>query len=219
MRAEIIKQKGKEITLKLIDELTDGDKQKYEINGRLFAMVELFDPDSITQPQRNHIYALIGDLEKYTGYPEEWWERYLKRNFMHLENLKEMPSLAVNRMTKAQASKFIEFIIIYCIQNEIPFRKNQFYLTEESANVLFYLTMNRLCVVCGKPHADIHHATNLVGMGNDRRKHSHWNSTFLSLCRGHHNEVHSLGLEEFNKKYLVKPVKLTQRNLKDIGVM
>ena len=67
MRAEIIKQDGNEITMKIFDELTEEDKSRYEINGRLFAVVELFDPDSITNEQRRHIYALLGDVEEYTG--------------------------------------------------------------------------------------------------------------------------------------------------------
>lgn len=219
MRAEIIGRDGNELTIKVFDDLTDEDINRYRLGDRLFAKLELFDPESITADQRKHIYALLGDLEVYTGYPKDWWERYLKENFMHYDFMMDLPSLGVNKMNKARASKFIEFIIIFCIQNEVPFRKNQFYLTQESSNVLFYLTMSRLCVVCGQPHADIHHATNLVGMGNVRKMHNHWDSTFLSLCREHHNEVHSLGLEEFNKKYLVKPVKLNQRQLKEVGVM
>ncbi len=219
MRAEIIGRDGNELTVKVFDDLTDEDINRYRLGDRLFAKLELFDPESITADQRKHIYALLGDLEVYTGYPKDWWERYLKENFMHYDFMTGLPSFATNQMSKARASKFIEFVIIFCIQNEVPFRKNQFYLTQESSNVLFYLTMSRLCVVCGRPHADIHHATNLVGMGNVRRAHNHWDSTFLSLCREHHNEVHSLGLEEFNKKHLVKPVKLNQRQLKEIGVM
>lgn len=219
MRAEIIKQDGNEVTMKIFDELTEEDKSRYEINGRLFAVVELFDPDSITNEQRRHIYALLGDFEEYTGYTLESAESLFKVKFMHHEFLDELPSLAANRMTKTRASKFIEFIIIYYIQNGIPFRKDQIYLPRESSNFIFWSTMTRHCVICGKPHAEIHHATNLVGRGRNRRKHDHWNSTFLPLCREHHNEAHSLGLTEFMNKYLVKPVKLNKRQLKEIGVM
>lgn len=219
MRAEILDQEGDILKVKLFDELADDEVKRYQLGDRLFARVELFDPESITIEQRKHIYALFGDMEEYTGYPKDWWERYMKEGFMHYDFMMEYPSLSANKMSKTRAMKFIEFIIIYCIQNEIPFRKNQFYLTAESSNVIFYLTMNRMCVVCGKPHADLHHATNLVGQGRDRRKHDHWNSTFLTLCREHHNEAHAIGLEVFNKKYVVKPIKLNKKQLKELGTI
>lgn len=216
MRAEIIKQEGDILTVRLFDKLTPEEKERYEIGGRLFATLELYDPDGITHAQRKHIYALFGDMEAATGYPADWWERYIKLNFMHLDFMTELPSFAAGKMSKVQAGKFIEYLIIFMIQNEIPFRDNRFYLTTESSKILFYLVMNKLCVVCGEPHADLHHATNLVGMGNDRTNHKHWNSRFLTLCRTHHTEAHYIGLENFNQKYHLKPVKLTQRNLKDM---
>ena len=219
MRAEIIGRKDNEITLKLFDELTKEEIERYKIGERLFAVVELFDPDSITNEQRRHIYALLGDYEFYTGYTLESAESLFKVKFMHHEMLDELPSLATNQMTKTMASKFIEYIVVWFIQNGIPFRKDQIYLPRESSNYIYWATMTRHCVICGKPHADIHHATNLVGRGGNRRTHDHWNSTFLALCREHHNLVHSLGLSEFMKKYLVKPVKLKSRDLKKLGVM
>lgn len=219
MRAEIIGHEGDKLTVKIFDELVQEDIERYKIGGRLFAHIELFDPDSITIEQRNHIYALFGDMSFYTGYSLEAVESWLKVKFMYREFLDELPSLATNQMTKTMASKFIEYIIIYYIQNGIPFRKDQIYLPRESSNYIFWATMTRHCVICGKPHADIHHATNLVGRGGNRKKHDHWNSTFLPLCRGHHNEAHNSGLTEFMEKYLVKPVKLNKKQLKEIGVL
>ena len=219
MRAEIVGRKGNEITLKLFDELTDEEVSRYKIGERLFAVVELFDPDSITNEQRRHIYALLGDFSDYTGYTLESAESLFKVKFMHHEFLDELPSLGTNNMTKTMAGKFIEYIVIWFIQNEIPFRKDQIYLPTESSKYIYWATVTRHCTVCGKPHADIHHATNLVGRGGNRRKHDHWNSTFLALCREHHNTVHAMGLTEFMKKYVVKPIKLSRKELKELGVM
>lgn len=211
LQAEIIKQDGDILTVKLFDELTDDDRERFEIGGRLYAMVELFDPESITVAQRNHYWALIGDMEEYTGMGEDYWDAKMKISFMHYEMLYELPSVAVNQMSKSLASKFLEYIIIYCVQKGIPFRKDQFYLPKESSNFLYWMTMEGGCVVCGDLDSDLHHATNLVGMGNDRSKKKHWHSTFLSLCRTHHNEAHNLGLTEFMKKWIVKPIKLNER--------
>lgn len=218
MRGEILNQDGDILTVRIFDKLDEEQRNRFEIDGKLYAMVELFDPESITVAQRNHIYALFKDMSVFTGYPEEHWERYMKVNFMHHEMLPDIPSLKYNAMSKATANNFIEYIIIFCIQNEIPFRKNQYYLTGESAKVVYYLLMNRLCVVCGKEHAEIHHTDNLVGMGQDRRKYNHLNSGFLSLCRTHHDEAHVIGLDNFNEKYILKPIKLKEREFKQLGI-
>lgn len=211
MNGEIIEHKGDIITVKLFDKLTEENKKVYDRNGRLFAVVELFDPDSITQSQRSHYWALIGDMEFYTGMGIEYWDARMKLGFMHHQMLDELPSVAINGMSKARASLFLEFIIIYCIQKGIPFRKNQFYLPRESSNFLYWMTNTGGCIICGDLDSDLHHATNLVGMGNDRSKKKHWESTFMSLCRTHHNEAHNLGLTDFMAKHLVKPIKLNER--------
>lgn len=201
-----------EIDLKELEKHIMGD-------GTIRAVVDIVEKDSITHLQRKHLYALIGDVAEYMGYPDEVIKSFMKYKFMMEENLEEYPSFATNEMKMSDAGKMIEMIITYCIQNEIPFRKQQFYLTSDVSKMVYALTMKRLCVACGKPHAEIHHATNLVGMGNNRRTHDHWNSTYLALCRGHHNEAHSMELEAFCKKYYVKPVKLSIEDLKELNVM
>lgn len=216
MRAKLIKHEGNKVTFEIYDELTEEDKNNYSINGDVFALIDLFDPESITKSQQNHIYALIGDMEEHTGFPAKTWERHIKENFMHQENLKDIPSFAINEMSKSEARDLIEYIIIFCIQREIPFRKDQFYLPRESSNFLYWATYAGFCIICGDEGSDMHHATDLVGMGRDRSKKEHWRSTFMSLCRTHHDEAHKLGLSEFMKKHIVKPIKLNERQYNSI---
>ena len=217
MRAEIIGKDGNELRVRLYDELTLDEMKRYEIDGRLFAIVELFDPESITIDQRNHIFALFGDMEFHTGYPVDGWYNLFKIKFMHHEMLDELPSVAVNQMTKKMASKFIEYIIIYCIQNDIPFQKGQFYLPTESSKYIYWATITRRCVICGKEHAQIAHYE-AVGMGRDRRHVDHTKHHVLALCDFHHREQHSVGWTEFMQKYLVKPIKLKANELKQLNV-
>lgn len=217
MRAEIIKRDGNELTIKLYDELTDEEADRYKIDNRLFAVVELFDPDSITNEQRKHIYALLGDFEAYTGYTLESAESLFKVKFMHHEMLDELPSLGTNNMTKTVASKFIEYIIIWYIQNDIPFRKDQFYLPTESSKYIYWATITRHCVICGKKHAQIAHYE-AVGMGRNRNKIDHTKHHLLALCFEHHEIQHAIGWVEFMKRYLVKPIKLSVKDLRKLNV-
>lgn len=208
-----------ELTLKIKDGVNVSELKKHAVNGNIYGYFEVYEKDTMTDLQRRHFYALMRDYETYTGVPLEHAESWFKYQFMQEEALSELPSLARNQMKKKEATKLLTFVITYMIQNDIPFQKQQFYLTLDQSKMLFALIMKRLCFVCGKPHSDIHHATNLVGQSNNRKTHDHWNSTYMSLCRRDHNVVHELGLTEFMKKYFVKPVKLNKDQLKELGVM
>ena len=218
MRGEIIDHTGDLIKVRLIDPLDVEIVRKQAFNGKYYVTVEVFEKDSITSEQRKHLYALFGDVAEYIGLPLDAVEAERKYQFMQDELMDEFPSLANNQMKKTTASRFIEHTILYCIENDIPFRKQQFYLTTDTSKMLFALTLKRICWICGKPHADIHHSTNLVGMGGKRSKHNHSKSTFMALCREHHNQAHSMGLEEFCTLHHVRPIKLQQEHIKQLNL-
>lgn len=207
------------ITIKAKDNINIQDLRKNTINGNIFAIVDVYERDTITELQRKHFFALCGDYEMYTGVPLEAVTSWFKVKFMQEAGLDELPSLARNRMKKSTASELLEFMITYMIQNDVPFRKQQFYLTTDQNKMLYALTMKRLCWVCGKPHSDLHHATNLVGMGGKRNRHEHVNSKFMCLCRQHHNAVHQIGLNEFREKHHLKEIKLNRDDLKELGII
>lgn len=219
MNVEIIGQNKDILTVKVHSDLDVQGLVDNAHNGRYFAYMEPVIKDSTTDLQRRHWFALVADVADYTGDPK--WQIVLRLKYLYmLENeVTKEPSMARNKMKMSEAAKLIQVAIDYCLDNDIPFRKQQFYLTIDVSKMNFKMIMKRMCNVCGKEHSDIHHASNLVGMGNDRRKHDHENSTYLSLCREHHNEVHNMGLSEFMKKYHIKPIKLTAEHLKEIGVM
>lgn len=218
IRAEIIKQNGDEVTLKLFDKLDERDLKKQAINGRYYVTMDIFEKDSITDLQREHFYALCGDIEKYEGIPQDAVVSFIKVKFMQEEGLDEYPSVARNQMKMNTASKLLEFTINHCFDKEIPFRKQQFYLTTDTSKMLFAFTMKRICWICGKEHSDIAHVES-VGMGRDRREIDHTQHRFMCLCREHHNEQHNIGINNFMDLYHIKPIKLKEEQLKELGVM
>ena len=219
MNVEIIAQKGDLLTVKLHSELDVESLEANAYDGRFFAYLEPVLKDTTTDLQRKHYWALIGDISEYTGDPK--WRIVLNMKYLYmLENeVTKEPSMARNKMKRSEGAKLIQVIIDYCLDNDIPFRKQRWYETVDVGKMNFKMIMKQMCNVCGKPHSDIHHATNLVGMGNKRANHNHADSTYLCLCRKHHNEVHNMGLQAFSDKYHLKPIKLTNENLKEIGVI
>lgn len=77
----------------------------------------------------------------------------------------------------------------------------EFRTTQSGVEVAtFTLAVNRNCVICGKPNADLAHYE-AVGRGFNRNKMNHYDKHVLALCREHHNEQHNIGVKSFDKKY------------------
>lgn len=77
----------------------------------------------------------------------------------------------------------------------------EFRTTQSGVEVAtFTLAVNRNCVICSKPHAELAHY-HAVGRGRNRRKIDHTDNKVLALCREHHTEQHNIGINSFNDKY------------------
>ena len=217
IQSEIIAHKGDEVVLKLYNDIDIEKAKQKAVDGRYLTVLDFYEKDSITDLQRKHYFALIGDYKEYTGTPEQAADSYFRYNFMQEQGLDEYPSLARNRMKKTVATELITWLIEFMVQNEIPFRKQQFYLTADTSRMLFALTMKRICWVCGKKHSHLHHY-DAVQRGHDRTKIDHTKHRFMMLCADHHQEIHNLGNKAFCEKYILSPIKLDKKNLKELNI-
>ena len=218
LRSEILGLQGNIITLKLYDPLDEKTLLKSLYNGKYWAILDTYEKEKITPDQRKHIYALFQDYVEYTGVPLDAVEAYFKYWYMIDFDLGEFPSLARNAMSMTLASEFISYLVTYYIQNGIPFRKQQFYLTTDTSKMLYAMLMKRICWSCGKPNAEIAHVE-AVGMGRDRKAIDHTQHHFMSLCSNCHKRQHQMGIESFMQAEHIKPIKLKHEDLKQLGVM
>lgn len=168
----------------------------------------------ISRQQQKKIYAMIGDISDYTGHHVEFLKSYLKCEYIKMYG-GEWFSLGYVDMTTAR--KFIEFILHICFEWEVPLSANTVDLSRDINNYLYLCLTHRKCAICGEK-ADIHHHSNLVGMGRDRNRHDHHNSEFIALCRTHHTECHQIGLKQFEQKYHLKAIKLDLETIKELGI-
>lgn len=216
-RAKLNSLNGRSASFTLLDDLDYSEIKNHAVNGQIYAYVEFTDDTYITQAQRRQIYALFKDMEEYNGNPVDAWESKMKYDFMLDRDLHELPSFATNAMSKTMASEFIEYVILFCLNNKIPFKFQQYHLPQESTRVLYKLLMNRMCFCCGA-HAQIAHYDE-VGMGRDRTKIDHRKHRLMALCYKHHKEQHDIGLKEFMKLHIVTPIKLSHADLIELGLM
>ena len=216
MRCEILEINDDIMTVKAFDDINIQTLYDNAYNGRYFAYVEPLLVGTTTDEQRKHYWALINDISEYTGEPQ--WKIVLNMKYLYMmsyDQTKE-PSMARNKMKSSEARKLIQTIIDYALDNDIPLRND--YLSQMETKQLYKMAMKRICWICNKPNSDIAHYE-AVGMGRNRETIDHTQHKFMCLCREHHQEQHTIGIEEFCDKYhLQGGIYLNKESLKQLGV-
>ena len=176
--------------------------------------VRINDGRRISSDQRKKIYALIKDIANHTGHHPEYLKEHMKYEFMSQED-REYFSLSNVDMTTARY--FIESILEFCFEWEVPFATKTHELAKEVGNYLYLCLLHRKCAICGTKQAHIHHV-DAVGSGRNRNEVDHTQLRLIALCAKHHQETHTIGWETFNKKYKVAGIKVNAQTIKRLGI-
>ncbi|HDP2457102.1 TPA: hypothetical protein P6I69_000825 [Staphylococcus aureus] len=156
------------------------------------------DPFKITDKQRRKIFALCNDIESHTGQPRDYM-RYLFQEYVTVLYDYDK-SISLSDCTRMQANQIIEVTLDWIFHNDIPLSYKTSDLLKQDKSFLYWSTVNRNCVICEKPHADLAHYE-AVGRGMNRNKMNHYDKHVLALCREHHNQQHAIGVKSFDDKY------------------
>ncbi|TWW13143.1 hypothetical protein LABALGNA3A7_09490 [Dellaglioa algida] len=217
LNGQLVKVNKRLIMFELDRDVSNYELKRYLVDGKINADIFLIDKNMITSDQRKKVFALMGDIAGYTGYSVQETYEMMKVNYMTFSGCQQF-SLKTNHVSRVFASKFIEFCIEWCFQNEIPFKYREYHLSADESRTLFIYTKYRMCWVCGKPHSDIAHVES-VGAGSDRKSIDHRNHHFMCLCREHHVEQHTVGIKTFMKNHHLIPIKISNETLIDLGLM
>ncbi|UXU54274.1 putative HNHc nuclease [Staphylococcus agnetis] len=187
------------VTTAVIEGVELNDKDSLLLDNGLEVEVDVIpvDPYTITDKQRRKIFALCNDIEQHTGQPRE----YMRSMFMdYVAFVEGYDILSLSNCTRTQANQVIEVILDWVFHNDIPLNYKTSDLLKQDKSFLYWSTVNRDCVICGKPHSDLAHYE-AVGRGFNRNKMNHYDKHVLALCREHHNEQHAIGVKSFDQKY------------------
>ncbi|WJC87537.1 putative HNHc nuclease [Staphylococcus aureus] len=160
-----------------------------DLNQPIDVDCSVVDPNSITGKQRKLIFALCNDIEAHTGQPRDYMRQMFQDYVKFLYGYEE-------RISLSNCSRTIAKQII----DAIPLNYKTSKLMKEDKNYLYWATVTRHCIICGKPHADLAHYET-VGRGMNRNKMNHYDKHVLALCREHHNQQHAIGVKSFDDKY------------------
>lgn len=175
--------------------------------------------------QMKMIFALCRDYSEIIGYEPEELRELLKAEFCiknYVEDFSCSPYKR-NAGTMKVATEFIQFIIEHalnltgCTLKVVEGHgKNRTIrsareIVPDIRKYVIACMRNKVCCVCGAKlendiMIDLHHSPALgVPYEQDDGK----QTGFMSLCRKHHSEAHSIGLKEFEKYYHLQPVWLS----------
>lgn len=209
------------LTIKLDKKIEDYMLERYvDENGQLSGEFTLFDNRIITAPQRRKIYALFGDIVKATGNGEDPYDVDSIKHDLKLifceKNKLEMFSLSENskECTVTTASKFITFLLDFCMDNEVPLSYSPLELAEDIKHTLVRCLIERQCALCWK-HGQVHHV-DTIGMGRDRKKVDHTKHQLMCLCDDHHKEYHRIGGITFANKHHVAGILVNEEQFKQM---
>lgn len=166
----------------------------------LIAEVEVPDNKKLSIEQRKKIFALCRDIELHWGEPVE----SLRKRFQsELEIMNGYDEISLRDCSMRVARELIELIIAFMFHHQIPMRVETSKLLSGDKSMLYWATVNRNCVLCGKSNADLaHHYA--IGRGANRKKMQHYDYEVLALCRFHHQEQHNIGVKSFDEKYILQ---------------
>lgn len=186
-------------TTVVIEGVNLGDKETLFLDNGLEVQCDVVieDPYKISSEQRKKIFAMCRDIELHWGEPVE----SLKQRFQtELEIMNGYEHISLSNCSMKLARELIELIIAFMFHHQIPMRVETSKLLSGDKAMLYWATVNRNCIICGKPNSDLaHHYA--IGRGKNRKTMNHYGYEVLALCREHHSEQHNIGVDTFDKKY------------------
>ncbi|MGR8774212.1 putative HNHc nuclease [Leuconostoc citreum] len=200
---------GDEITFKFNGvESAQAFQNTFNLFNPTLVEIQVRDGREISAKQRKYIYALFKDVANWSGYPPEVIKQDAKYAF---ECWKDLDTFSLSNVEKSVAAEFISYLLDFIVEHNVPlsFKPLDALEPEDVAHFEYACLMNKCCVICGKKPSDLHHL-DTIGQGVDRRKTNHLKHRAVQLCRIHHNEAHSLGIETFLSKYHINGIKIDE---------
>ena len=171
------------------------------------------DMDGITAEQRKKIFAINSEIAVWSAHDPEYVRKNMTADFLK-KNIEQLQlsalSLAISgNCDKGTASLFIEFLINFCLENDVPTAKPLREYADDLERYTYSALLHKRCLICGRK-ADLHHVDQ-VSMGFNRNTKPQLGALVMPLCREHHSEYHNIGRTAFEEKYHVIPVPMDKR--------
>lgn len=217
MRA-IAQRHGKDLVVHLSQEPDEDHLET--VNGQsdqVWVDLTFADPRQARPQQRRLFFALLNDIAEYFVVPQEFLKTLFYTQYEFYTAGKSISLSDATQSSVSDANQLLDLVIDFMFEWHVPFKKGYELLPKDEAYYQYECCRHRVCAICGREHADIHHWD---AVGTETRKLAdHRQHRFMALCREHHTEFHTLGADSFSRKYHVRPTRLKPADLIKLGVM
>ena len=203
--ADVVGYDGRLLTLRPDDDILR------ELIAKNVTRVEISLDDGrlISAEQRKKIFAIIGDIAKWSGHDPEYLRQMLTWDFRSAQDL---PAFSLSQRDPSAADVttargFIDYLVDFCLFHDVPTSKPMAEYADDVNLYLYRCLEHRRCAVCGR-RAEVHHVSR-IGMGRDREDIVHTGLLAVALCREHHNAAHR-GEQDFFKVNHIRGIRLDE---------
>ena len=163
-------------------------------------LVQMVDNRPLSEKQRKCCYALLRAISEYTGQGMDPTKEWMKIKFL-ADDLEQTADkiFSLSNAPMSLVCAFQRYLIRFILEWDIPTNFSLLEMVDDVQDYVYSCLINKKCCICGQ-HSDLHHVDR-VGMGRNRHEIIHEGMEALPLCRGHHNEAHSMVDAEFFEKY------------------
>jgi hypothetical protein len=164
----------------------------------------------ISAIQRRKVYAILNEIAAYAGDDTESTKTTMKFDFLmnRFQGI-QRKMFSLSSVDMNTASCFIDYLIEFCVKNDIPMRISPLEYCENVGKYIYACLMNKRCCICGRK-GQLHHVQS-VGSQGYRDKIDHIGLDCLPLCAEHHIESHTIGQKDFMAKWHLQPVKIDDK--------
>lgn len=163
-------------------------------------LVQLIDSRPLSDKQRRACYALLREIADYTGQGADQTKEWMKIKFL-ADDLEQTADkiFSLSNAPMSLVCAFQRYLVRFILEWDIPCNFPLLDFVDDVGDYIYSCLVNKKCCICGGP-AELHHIDR-VGMGRSRTDIIHEGLEVLPLCRGHHQEAHTMSDREFFDRY------------------
>ena len=176
----------------------------------------------LSQAQNRLIHVLLKEFGEELGYILSEIKELMKEQFAIATDRLDFSTAKCDMQT---ANDFIAFIIeqalelginLYILGKHDKRYKHILEIDNITQRYVIACLRKRTCCICGKVHdeyntVDLEHYDHLSSTATTYELDDGLQGRFLTLCREHHSEIHSIPKSEFIENYHLQPVYLNEQ--------
>ena len=171
-------------------------------------LVKLLSPYLVTEEQRKKAWVLITDIAEGTnrwGKLKDAVHKEMKQKFCEQYDVK---SFSLSNCSRATATKYIEFLVSYILENNIPSSVLEEDFDDSTSKMMYARFMSDKCMICDNEVTRYYVDDSGILKLTDFEKLESGEKIYF-LCDKHGDYLEKKGKSLFNQIYIIEPLNVS----------